>query len=799
VVVMAHGDTSYDDLGSGSSVPRKLTAPSRLAARFLPVVLKSHFSKIQNRNLGLKRGARRPRLTHRLTRVSPTPWRTTSGAMGKHKERLDKLLRDINKAAGEFPGSTPRDDPGDELLGSDDDTSSISSGSDLDLDKLDAEVAKGSRLDAKVAARTAKLEERLASLIAEARKKDERHEERLRMKDAEFERERARMMDAVALLKDKQAEIERLAPPLRQAIAEAKDDIRVLTCSQERMQELTRRKQEDLSLAEYAILRIHQETGDLRQELDVTRIERDALKDANARLDVDNKRMARELKRVTSSVDADARESNADREALQRRCDRLGRDLEDALVKVEVLSAKGAMYDEVAATVDRLTKRAAEAEKEAAGAASEAKILRQEKTTLSSQLESRRHQCELLQQDKAYLSREVEAARERERRWEEEEDRLREKARALRTQADDLREKLATGHAELADKHEQRLVGEIERLQTKAQEDLERLREEHAGARDREIRALRDLRDAAVSDASVARRELADLRKGYDDLLASHRLSMKNADVHAAEIGGQLRMKSMELERVTMLHGEATSVAKVLRIECDTLTKKVRLLESQYLTLESSANRARTESDMTVAEMAARLSHYEGLERELDEAVLRQAAGKENVGQASDASVSVSASGNNLSVDGLSALSGAVPASLRRRLQQSVALGRRVNELERMLASTEASRDTAMAKVDELEGELRRAKSRAVDASQPYNYLVDRIADVERDADASARREREMGEKLEAARAAASAAREEATALRKDLKAALDERSELAAIKNMLKGAAGRQALAAKK
>ena len=66
------------------------------------------------------------------------------------------------------------------------------------------------------------------------------------MKDAEFERERARMMDAVALLKDKQAEIERPAPPLRQAIAQAKDDIRVLTRSQERAQELTRRKQEDL-------------------------------------------------------------------------------------------------------------------------------------------------------------------------------------------------------------------------------------------------------------------------------------------------------------------------------------------------------------------------------------------------------------------------------------------------------------------------------------------------------------------------------------------------------------------------
>ena len=722
----------------------------------------------------------------------------TDAAMGKHKERLEKLLGELNKSGAALDEPLPDLDLGSD----DDDVSSFSDDdSDLDLDNLDRLASGGgsdSKLDAKVAARTAKLQERLAQLVEEVRRKDERAEERLRMKDAEFDRERGRMMDAVKLLKDKQAELERLAPPLREAIVSAKDELAVLTCSTERMQELTRRRQDDLSLPEFAMLRVHQETADLRQNLDVCRLERDALKDANARLDVDNKRMQRDLKRVTSSVDADARESSADREALSRRCDRLGRDLEDALVKVEVLSAKGAMYDEVAATVDRLTKRAAEAEKEAAGAVSETKILRQEKHTLASQMESRRHQCELLMQDKAYLSREVDAARERERKWEEEEDRLREKARGLRTHRDELLEKLATGQAELTDKHEQRLVAEIERLQTKAGEDLSRLREEHVSARDREIRALRDLRDAAVADAHVARRDLVDLRKGYDDLLTSHRQSQKNADVSHAELSGQLRMKSMELERVSMLHGEASSVAKVLRIECETLTKKCRLLESQYLQLESNANRTRTESDMSIAEMAARLSHYEGLERELDEAVLRQAAGKENVGSDSTGAGSDPRGSVNSSIDGLNALSGAVPASLRRRLQQSVALGRRVNELERTLAATEASRDAALAKCDELESEVRRAKSRAVDASQPYNYLVDRIADVEKDADASARREREMGTKLEAARAAAHAAREEADALRKDLKAALDERSELAAIKNMLKGAAGRKALATK-
>ena len=114
----------------------------------------------------------------------------------------------------------------------------------------------------------------------------------------------------------------------------------------------------------------------------------------------------------------------------------------------------------------------------------------------------------------------MDAAQERERKHEEEEDRLREKVRALRTARDALQEKVMSGHAEVRSQHEERLAEEVRRLQT-AGEDLERLREEHAAARDREIRALRDLRDAAVNDATSARAELADLRRGYDDLLVA--------------------------------------------------------------------------------------------------------------------------------------------------------------------------------------------------------------------------------------------------------------------------------------
>ena len=177
------------------------------------------------------------------------------------------------------------------------------------------------------------------------------------------------------------------------------------------------------------------------------------------------------------------------------------------------------------------------------------------------------------------------------------------------------------------------------------------------------------------------------------------------------------------------------------------------------------------------------MEHYEALEQELDDAVVREAAD----GQAA------SVSGGENRVTALAALGGAVPASLRRRLQQSVALGRRCNELEKQCKLACDAKDDMTRRVEDLEQQLRRAQSRVSDATQPYNYLVDRIAAAENDADAAASRERVAVQQLNAAKANAAAARAEADALRRDLKRALDERGNVAKLKAMLiKQQAGR-------
>jgi progesterone-induced-blocking factor 1 len=270
------------------------------------------------------------------------------------KARLERLLGELDKSA-----ETPA---GEDVDGGDYPISEYSSMSDVtESDADEGRRAKraaaqpggahAGRLEQKVQARTSKLEERIAQLVEENARKDASRAAALAAKEREFEVERAKMLEAVSLLKNKQNELERLAPPLREAVQNAKEQLRAVVCSQEKLAELQAKDPAALSLQEFTILRVHQETANLRAELDVCRVERDSARETSGRFEADAARLTRELRQAREHVARADSDADAERAALDSRCSRLARELEDAMVKVEVLSAKGAMYDEVAATV----------------------------------------------------------------------------------------------------------------------------------------------------------------------------------------------------------------------------------------------------------------------------------------------------------------------------------------------------------------------------------------------------------------------------------------------------------------
>ena len=89
--------------------------------------------------------------------------------------------------------------------------------------------------------------------------------------------------------------------PFARLIANGKEQLRSVVCSQERLRELQSKDPSELSLQEFAVLRVHQETANLRAELDVCRVERDGARDPLGRLELDNQRLTRESKAPAST------------------------------------------------------------------------------------------------------------------------------------------------------------------------------------------------------------------------------------------------------------------------------------------------------------------------------------------------------------------------------------------------------------------------------------------------------------------------------------------------------------------
>jgi hypothetical protein len=91
--------------------------------------------------------------------------------------------------------------------------------------------------------------------------------------------------------------------------------------------------------------------------------------------------------------------------------------------------------------------------------------------------------------------------------------------RELKRSRQELYDKLLATREDTAATHEQRLQAEIARIEARARVDLEQIRREVEEARDREVRALRDMRDTAALEAKRAQAKVREGAAVYEELL----------------------------------------------------------------------------------------------------------------------------------------------------------------------------------------------------------------------------------------------------------------------------------------
>ncbi|KAK3247322.1 hypothetical protein CYMTET_43176 [Cymbomonas tetramitiformis] len=519
-------------------------------------------------------------------------------------------------------------------------------------DKVELEVQK----------RTAQLEEQLGSAVNQKLQAEVRHKKDMERLEDEVTRSHKEAASQLAELQTRQAAIEAEAPVLKNAVAQAKAQLQDLQISNSLYEEVAQITPEKRTLREEMLFQVHAITLRHKQDEEQLRLDRDTARDAAARAVEDVDRLRMENSHLVASVSMSQRDSEKQQQVANARNDRQQHDLEEALLKVEVLTAKGKMFDEVTHKLEELQKAEAHWEDARAADKAELNLLRKERESINAQMVEKVHAVDLLQMDKAYLSKEVQSLGERCAELETQYDKCHNKLREVKKARNDLQEKVLSSTEDQRLAHEQRLQAEISRLQEQHLSDIDKVRAEAVHVAEQEVRLLRDRRDTAETEARRTTSKLKEVQGAYDDLLEAHREQQRLGDQRQAEAYSELKMKAFEADRVSILQEEAAQSLRQTKLEADMLQKKLKVATDNCYHLETNTSRKIAELEAIIASQAARLNHYEMLEADIDSAVLQSGAVSQDAAQTGMEIVNIGTG---------------VPTAVQRRVQQSLGLARK--------------------------------------------------------------------------------------------------------------------------
>lgn len=724
------------------------------------------------------------------------------------KNKLEQLIRDLEGAAAEQAGQdsiSPAQLEGEASsvsLGLSDVTKTETTGSGSDATP-GTQHGQSSRLVGSSGPKrhVAELEGKVLELLLERKAAETRHARELSLRDAELACLQQYIDDELMELHARQAQVEESAPSVRLQLQEARSALRNIFISDERYQQLKRVPADQLLLADAVRICVHEQLQELAGDNERLRLAAAGSREAAARAEDEATRLQRENARLAAAVADKEAAVESTVAALESRCARLAAELEDAAVALEVCKAKAGMYDELQAKAERLD---AEVSRLSAVEAA-AERLHVQLAAADAAVGEKDATLSLLLADKAYLTKGVQVCEERIAELSSRLASQESKVSQLKSERQELYQKLAAAAEATHNQNESRLEREVSRLQAAAASDLERIRKEAAETSEREARLLRDLRDAALDEASRLRTELRQLRTQHEELLLSSRSAAAASGVSHSELLGELKLKGFELTRLQALCEERGTSLSQANLQLEMLTEKVQLLTAELNQQEQDANELVRDLQQQLTAAQTKLQEYQAAEGVLDKAVLGAAAAgdsavaglHEQLAALMPPSQSAAAAAQH---------SGSSPMQQQQQQQLSGAMQRRIQhniQLAARCAKLESEKQQLAREKEEIQGKLSKAQA-AVEklhsqlqlAGQPHGFLLAQLAAAEA---AASQAQQQLEAAQDALRQRDEQAREaaaERAALRRDLERILRERGTLESMRRLVGSLAGSAAAA---
>jgi len=386
-------------------------------------------------------------------------------------------------------------------------------------------------------------------------------------------------------------------------------------------------------------------------------------------------------------------------------------ELNKAHIDLESLREKGNRYDELYRDFVTLEKE---------------KISLESKLTFFSGVGDIRHEAPknegdmkakyaILCTDKEYLSKENVKLHEQNLKLEDKIERLEADLESTRKMAKDYITEMMTSKSSYANSYEKKISDELSDLKEKQKQELETVKENLKDIYERQISFLKENKEELELKCEKISSENKEKSRAYEEVQAENRNLQRRVNIDLSEIRVQLRIKTDELERIQNLYEEANSQCKTFRYENDMLREKNNVLKGEYYKLEANMKEESAGIRAQLAVAKEQLSNYEAIENEIDRAV----TGLGNLGETKD--------GGDLFMQ---TLHGA-PTASRRRIQQAIALGQKLNAKQKECEELQSRLTDVERRKEQLESELTLSKSLLNKTDQPYAYLIQNIEERE--------------------------------------------------------------------
>jgi len=625
--------------------------------------------------------------------------------------------------------------------------------------------------------RIAQLEEHVNTLNHKMRIEKSHHDQQLKAKQKENDNLRKVMHREISELQRRQEAVEAAGPAFHVQVQAARDQMRDLFISEATYLELCKIPEQDRLLADAVRVAVHEALADLKRENERLRKSSAADRESCLRLEEEAQRARRAESMAENRARTREKDCNEQVEALEARLERVEEELRETSLRAEVLSSKGAVFDELKSEHEELRR------KHDAALAHTASLERAKEEFEALRVAHRDalHRGELLAQDKAHLTKQAELLQAQVARLEGDVAERSAKLLALRQQRDRLQDKLVEGTSDNRAEYEVRLQGEIARLREESAREVDRVRAEMEHGYDRELRVVRELRDSAVAEARRNEELLSAARQQLEDAGLRNAARAKEAEVLEARLAGKVEILLLEKQQLSATAAERGNRVQALQAEADRNADQVRTLREQLFAAEHDATRRVTDLEARLEAATEKLQHYELLESNLDNAILTAGAaqGQGGIG-GSEAEAEGLASGPAAVVR---ALEGAVPIAVRRRVKQALVLAARCHELETTSARQEAALRESRERCRSLEADLQAARNRADRVGQPQSFVLEELDRIEARAVRAERRCRQLAEDLRESE-------RERGQMRQDIEALLGDRESLDALRSAVTGGA---------